>query len=377
MRIVVGTMERTHTFEVKSGAKGSELLLQVNQQFELPENPLFGLQYADSKDFLTFLQADKKISKQEVKKEDPIKMHFAAKFFPEVVNEELTNNTLRRLLWLQIRDGIVKDEIYCPAELCVLFAAQSMQGLHGDFNPALHGPGFLNPQQELPERVLHQHSLTMPQWEERIKNAWAKLKGIPSNQAVSDYLNIAQDLEMYGVTYFEVTNKKGTKLWLGVHNLGMDIYEYSNKVTPRLGFPWTEIRNISFNDKKFKISMVNKEAPSFKFYAPRFRINKRILALCVGNHEFYTDRRRAQRAGTMVVEDRATLEAKIRWTKEQIQGIRRDLESALDTSKLTSADVIHSENEKLGMDKYKTMKKAQSGDAKRRVEEFENLDTEC
>ena len=93
---------------------------------------------------------------------------------------------------------------------------------------------------------------------------------------MSDYLNIAQDLEMYGVTFFEVTNKKGTKLWLGVHNLGMDIYEFSNKsvhpsliapllsacrVTPRLGFPWTEIRNISFNDKKFKISMVNKEAP--------------------------------------------------------------------------------------------------------------------
>ncbi len=46
---------------------------------------------------------------------------------------------------------------------------------------------------------------------------------------MSDYLNIAQDLEMYGVTYFEVHNKKGTKLWLGVHNLGMDIYEYNNK----------------------------------------------------------------------------------------------------------------------------------------------------
>ncbi len=49
------------------------------------------------------------------------------------------------------------------------------------------------------------------------------------DQAMSDYLNIAQDLEMYGVTYFEVHNKKGTKLWLGVHNLGMDIYEYNNK----------------------------------------------------------------------------------------------------------------------------------------------------
>jgi hypothetical protein len=53
-------------------------------------------------------------------------------------------------------------------------------------------------------------------------------------QAITDYLNIAQDLEMYGITYFEVHNKKGTKLWLGVHNLGMDIYEYNNKYAPSL-----------------------------------------------------------------------------------------------------------------------------------------------
>ena len=31
-------------------------------------------------------------------------------------------------------------------------------------------------------------------------------------------------------------------------------------------------------------------------------------------------------------------------------------------------------NEESGMDKYKTMKKAQSGDAKRRVDEFEALE---
>ena len=108
------------------------------------------------------------IAKQDVKAEDPLKMHYAAKFFPEVVNEELVTPSLRRLLWLQIRDGIVKDEIYCPAELCVLFAAQSvrvvylrqshahaaaqMQALHGDFSARSHGPGFLSPQRELPVR---------------------------------------------------------------------------------------------------------------------------------------------------------------------------------------------------------------------------------
>lgn len=34
-----------------------------------------------------------------------------------------------------------------------------------------------------------------------------------------------------------------------------------SQVTPRLGFPWTEIRNISFNDKKFAIKMVDPKAP--------------------------------------------------------------------------------------------------------------------
>lgn len=30
----------------------------------------------------------------------------------------------------------------------------------------------------------------------------------------------------------------------------------------------------------------------FVFYAPRLRINKRILALCMGNHELYMRRRK-------------------------------------------------------------------------------------
>ncbi len=44
-----------------------------------------------------------------------------------------------------------------------------------------------------------------------------------------DTLTIAQDLEQYGMTYFEITNKRGTQLWLGVHSLGMDVYRYNNK----------------------------------------------------------------------------------------------------------------------------------------------------
>lgn len=81
------------------------------------------------------------------------------------------------------------------------------------------------------------------------------------DDAVLEYLKIAQDLEMYGVNYFEIKNKKGTKLFLGVDALGLNIYEQNDKLTPKIGFPWSEIRNISFNDKKFVIKPIDKKAP--------------------------------------------------------------------------------------------------------------------
>ena len=72
----------------------------------------------------------------------------------------------------------------------------------------------------------------------------------------------------------------------------MNIYRQEDKLTPQIGFPWSEIRNISFNDKKFVIKPVDKKAPDFTFYTARLRLNKRILALCMGNHELYMRRRK-------------------------------------------------------------------------------------
>jgi len=77
-----------------------------------------------------------------------------------------------------------------------------------------------------------------------------------------------------------------------VDALGLNIYEKDDRLTPKIGFPWSEIRNISFNDRKFVIKPIDKKAPDFVFFAPRLRINKRILTLCMGNHELYMRRRK-------------------------------------------------------------------------------------
>ena len=47
--------------------------------------------------------------------------------------------------------------------------------------------------------------------------------------AMLEYLKVAQDLEMYGVNYFDIKNKKGTELYLGVDALGLNIYDKKDK----------------------------------------------------------------------------------------------------------------------------------------------------
>ena len=43
-------------------------------------------------------------------------------------------------------------------------------------------------------------------------------------ESMMEYLKIAQDLEMYGINYFDIKNRKGTELYLGVDALGLNIY---------------------------------------------------------------------------------------------------------------------------------------------------------
>lgn len=71
-------------------------------------------------------------------------------------------------------------------------------------------------------------------------------------------------------------NKKDTELWLGVTALGLNIYEKENKLTPKTTFTWSEIRHISFDDKKFTIKPVEKSSPNFVFFSKKVRMNKLV-----------------------------------------------------------------------------------------------------
>jgi radixin len=292
INVRVTTMDAELEFAIQPTTTGKQLFDQVVKTIGLREIWFFGLQYVDSKGLTTWLKLNKKVTSQDIRKENPMQFKFRAKFFPEDVTEELIQEVTQRLFYLQVKEAILTDEIYCPPETAVLVSSYAVQAKYGDYNKDVHKAGFLANDRLLPQRVIDQHKLSKDQWEERIVNWYAEHKGVLREDAMLEYLKIAQDLEMYGVNYFEIKNKKGTDLWLGVDALGLNVYEHEDRLTPKIGFPWSEIRNISFNDKKFVIKPIDKKAPDFMFYAPRLRINKRILALCMGNHELYMRRRK-------------------------------------------------------------------------------------
>ncbi|XP_078268648.1 moesin a [Rhinoraja longicauda] len=321
INVRVTTMDAELEFAIQPNTTGKQLFDQVVKTIGLREVWFFGLQYQDTKGFSTWLKLNKKVTQQDVRKESPLLFKFRAKFFPEDVSEELIQEITQRLFFLQVKEGILNDDIYCPPETAVLLASYAVQVKYGDFNKESHKTGYLSNDHLLPQRVLEQHKLNKEQWEDRIQIWHEEHRGMIREDAMMEYLKIAQDLEMYGVNYFSIKNKKGSELWLGVDALGLNIYEHDDRLSPKIGFPWSEIRNISFNDKKFIIKPIDKKAPDFVFYAPRLRINKRILALCMGNHELYMRRRKPD---TIEVQQ---MKAQAREEKHQKQLERGQLEN--------------------------------------------------
>ncbi|PIO76970.1 Ezrin/radixin/moesin family protein [Teladorsagia circumcincta] len=224
-------MDAELEFAIQSNTTGKQLFDQVVKTIGLREIWYFGLQYTDTKGFPTWLKLNKKVLSQDVKKDSTLMFKFRAKFYPEDVGEEIIQDVTMRLFYLQVKDAILSDEVYCSPETSVLLASFAMQAKYGDYQPETHKPGCLTADRLLPQRVAGQFKMSSDEWEKRIMTWWADHKGTSREQAMAEYLKLAQDLEMYGV-----------------------------------------------ND--------------FIFYAPRLRINKRILALCMGNHELYMRRRK-------------------------------------------------------------------------------------
>ena len=56
------------------------------------------------------------------------------------------------MFFLQVKEGLLSDEIYCPPETSVLLASYAVQAKYGDNNPDVHTKGCLANDRLLPQR---------------------------------------------------------------------------------------------------------------------------------------------------------------------------------------------------------------------------------
>lgn len=327
--VEVQAVDAVLEFEMDQRALGRDLFHLICRTIGLRETCYFGLQFFDSKGFVSWLKDDKRLNEQDVAinhrlpaspastasstssvctatsssthsaspntssaSKPRLVFHFLAKYFPEDVAQELIQEVTQHLFFLQVKQAILNMDIFCPPEAAVLLASYAVQAKYGDYDETNFRPGMLADAEDLlPQRVIDQYQMTPEMWEEKIRVWYADHKDMGRDEAELEYLKIAQDLQMYGVNYFLITNKKDSKLWLGVTPTSLNIYDADNKLSPKISFAWNEIRNISFDDKKFTIKPEDKTAPPFHFQTEKSRMNKIILDLCMGNHELYMRRR--------------------------------------------------------------------------------------
>ncbi|KAK4881300.1 hypothetical protein RN001_004619 [Aquatica leii] len=288
--IKVTTMDTELEFSISPKTRGRELFQHISRNLGLREVWYFGLMFkgANNED-IWFDCSRKTVHAIGV---NARKLKFRVKYYPEDVSQELIEETTVYYFYLQVRSAILSDQIYCPPETSVLLASYAAQARHGDYDAAIHQNGFFKKERLLPERVFQQHSMNREAWENSIMKMWQTHVGMLTEEAMMEYLKLSQNLEMFGITYFNIYNKKRTELLLGVDALGLNIYKKEDKLNPIISFPWSEIENINFKGIKFTIKPTDRQAKQFIFYADDALVNKHILNLSIGNNSLYIKRRK-------------------------------------------------------------------------------------
>ncbi|KAJ8935882.1 hypothetical protein NQ314_012598 [Rhamnusium bicolor] len=186
-----------------------------------------------------------------------------------------------------------------------IWVDQSKKAKYGDYSYE-HNEDILTKHKLLPERVTKQHAMNMSDWHTNIINMWKKHNRLDKEEAMLEYLKLVQNLEMYGVTYFHIKNRKGTDVILGVTALGLNIYKEDDRLNPTIAFPWSEIKNLKFKDKKFMIRPSDKSAKDFIIFTQSGRMSKQ---------KYYSEKTLRQEAEQREIE-----------YKKQIQLMKEEME---------------------------------------------------
>jgi len=262
----------------------------VADYISLLEKDYFGATFIEDDDIQTWLDHEKKISKQI--KSGPWMFHFQVKFYPPdpaALQEDIT----RYLLTLQLRKDIFTARLPCSFVTHALLGSYTVQAELGDYEPEEHQGDYLEEflfaphhSQELLEKVAELHKTH---------------KGQMPSEAEMHYLENAKKLAMYGVDlhpakfieglpeFLEaIKDSEGVDILVGVCSSGVLIFRDRLRINR---FAWPKILKISYKRHNFYIKIRPGEFEQFEATVG-FKLNdhkaaKRLWKTCVEHHTFF------------------------------------------------------------------------------------------
>ncbi|KAL5971777.1 Moesin [Taenia solium] len=193
------------------------------------------------------------------------------------------NEDLIKRLFNKVYSAILSEKIFCPPETAVYLAAYACQA---KFGPAQALKVPVPPVKELlPKSILDNHNLSIAEWEERISKWHLKLRNTSFLDAIVEYLDIAQDVELYGASIFEVETKTQGRQWISLDAVGLNVYE-SKKKPPTKRYTWSDIASFSAWEDKIEIALL------ITFFVQHPQTCSLLESLFNGSRELYARRRK-------------------------------------------------------------------------------------
>ena len=127
------------------------------------------------------------------------------------------------------------------------------------------------------------------EWKDRVLTYHKQHFRLKHEAAVVEYLNVAQTLPMYGVSYFSVKRRwsKNNKVQnlLGLHGAGINVYSLADRRNPIVCLSWSDI--LAFKTKRTKrlknYFTIDTLREKLVFVVANERTCKLMKTLCKGN----------------------------------------------------------------------------------------------
>ncbi|GAB6033499.1 FERM domain-containing protein 4A, variant 3 [Chamberlinius hualienensis] len=282
-----------------------DLLAIVASHFNLKEKEYFGLAYLDDNGHYNWLHLDHYVLDHEFPKKSNsslLTLYFLVKYYVECVTL-LRDSVTYEQFYLQTKSLIHRGQIEVEPETACELAAHALQATHGDYSNDECADSNLKKLSILPPTIVNDRLLSC---EEKVIDCYKKLMGQSRGLSIINFLSIVEKLPTYGIHYYDVKDKNGVRLWLGISHKGIAVYDHSNKRNPKKVYQWKQLENLYFRDRKFSVEVHDSKRVSVSrrtfgpgnvvvvvWFAATSNLTKYIWAMAISQHQFHLDKKQS------------------------------------------------------------------------------------